>query len=305
MKPAEAFAMIQILKCAEPNETTIPAYEKAMQTNFNFGHDEDECEDDNCDCHLNISVGGLVTWQDCSSNYLEQCVPGTIFRGIDKVTGMRQLYVILAKAPAMIWIPISDESELMGAVAKYHFDTQEWEPVAVEPLAEIPNVMEDHATLGSFYRITDLLGTPIGILGDDEETVDNLTGIYRAVPDEIEGGIKFYSANFMLENLTAFGVMPDEWRELLKHELGEDIFEEEEEPTVPTEVTAMKQTAEAEVDQGEYTFSKIQPLDPATMKPVGEPIVIQDEAGDPDPSKEPERDAETDSILAAVDKELE
>lgn len=295
MKPEEIFSFIQVLQCTAIDTNTLPIYMKAVENNFNFGHED--CDDDDCDCHAgpNIKVDGLVNWKNTSPNYLEKCIAGTIFRGITKDSGLRQTYVLLAKQPEMIWIPISKTSELMGMVHKYHFDKQDWVSIAVEPLTDILDIMHQNATPGSFYKITDMAGTPISLIDDDDCELDALDGVYRAIVDDIEGGIKFYSANFMLEHLAAFGSMPDEWRTLLEHELGPDTFEDEEEETTEPKADT---DGEATTQPSDYAKQLIAQVDSeiTEAKPAEEIKT---------PEEKPKRDDGIDTILTAIDKELE
>ena len=298
MKPEDIFSLIQVLQCTEINASTVPIYTKALQNNFNFGHDED-CDDDDCDCHagLNLNVDGLVNWKNTSPNYLETCMAGTIFRGIAKDSGLRQTYVLLAKQPELIWIPISKTSELMGMVHKYHFDKQDWVSIAVEPLTDIMDIMHQNATPGSFYKITDMAGTPISLIDEDDCELDALDGVYRAIVDDIEGGIKFYSANFMLEHLAAFGSMPDEWRTLLEHELGPDTFEdEEEEETVEPGADTDGDTIAQPSDYAKQLIAKVD-------SDIEELVEKSEETKESE--EKPKRDDAIDTILTAIDKELE
>lgn len=209
MSNADVFQFIKILVLNEAQEApTLEEFKLAMDNNYYlekihehhhlFDNDSDEDQEDIETAEKIIKAAALCNWVDRSVDLIDDLPIGTMFKGITKDSLMYS-YQVVAKTQdgkKSIWYPVSDECVPIAVVAKFDWDTKDYETIFADDYFKALDMLTVIAEPGNFYRITDIKLNPVDIFEDEDDESDD--GIYYCSEDS-DGDLNFNGIKSIFE----------------------------------------------------------------------------------------------------------
>lgn len=246
INPEDIFKHVEVL-CIKPGEEGINVIKNGMLNNFYLNAGCDDFDDLDIEDHVKqhkeyhealYRYGTVFSWNGIAPEKLKDNGYGfgCVFRAFGE-DGFENVYMIIANDEEnFLWVPVAKTNTPMCEVHRWignlngvKAQTSKWMSIGYFRLEDIAEIMEENAKDGHFYKITTVNGTPLDVLSEDEDFIDQvveeLEGVYQA--KLIDGEMRFLSAAFILNNERYYSGLNDEWHEFITNIVGEDPYDED------------------------------------------------------------------------------
>ena len=244
INPEEIFKHVEVLSI-KPGEEGINVIKSGMLNNFYLNTGCDDFDDLDVEDHVKqhkeyhealYRYGTVFSWNGIAPEKLKDYNFGCIFRAFGE-DGFENVYMVIANDKEnFLWIPVAKTNTPMCEVHRWignlngvKAQTSKWMSIGYFRLEDIAEIMEENARDGHFYKITTVNGSPLDVLNEDDDFIDQvveeLEGVYQA--KFVDGEMRFLSAAFILDNERYYSGLNDEWREFITNIVGEDPYDED------------------------------------------------------------------------------
>jgi len=232
LSPEKIFKHVEVMTI-ETGESAIDIIKEGMLNNFYLSSGCEDFEDieESVDAHKEYhdaldKYGKVFGWKAIDPKDLASYSYGCIFRAFGE-DGFENVYMIIANDKEnLLWVPVSRTNTPMCEVHRWD---NGWMSIGYFRLEDIADIMEMNAVEGHFYKVTSVNGTPMDILGDDDDYEFNVSeqfeGVYQAI--KVDDEIEFISAAFVLNNEKHFAGLSKEWAQLIEEIVGENPYEDD------------------------------------------------------------------------------
>ncbi len=244
LSPEKIFKHVEVMTI-ETGESSIGIIKEGMLNNFYLSSGCEDFEDieSSIDAHKEYhdamdKYGKVFGWKAINPKDLVSYNYGCIFRAFGE-DGFENVYMVIANDKEnFLWVPVSRTNTPMCEVHRWignlhgeKAQVSKWMSIGYFRLEDIADIMEMNAVEGHFYKVTSVNGTPMDILGDDDDYEFNVSeqfeGVYQAI--KVDDEIEFISAAFVLNNEKHFAGLSKEWAQLIEDIVGENPYEDDDE----------------------------------------------------------------------------